>query len=369
MFIINYQLLMNENTSNNINSTELLRQALINAEIILAHATDHGIDVNKEHIKTIVEAKKLEELKQWTMEAEIEFWLAYKAVSKLIQPVNIESLRAAQEVELKNPTWLSKLFKRKHRKSLAHRSVNSYNLLAIFSIALMLGIQIYSLKGTTLINTIQVCDQRMKQIEIRMGELLQITTADKNNQTAAFEKDRLENEQAELDRKKSSSIQLLEPWVRFISKMFGTVKKSLMLNAEQPQQGPPISATVQMDDKIAIIQEAQNYVLIIGMYILPILYGLLGGFTFVLRSLSEETKKLMFSKESNIKYALRIHLGALAGLATGLFWGDMEKQTLGFMQSLSPLALAFIAGYSVEFLFTGIDRIIANVSRKKNAND
>jgi len=350
-----------------INSTELLKQALTDSEVILAYATENGLDINKDHIKTIVESKKLEESKQWTQSHEIDFWMAYKNVSKLIYPVTIDSLRAAQEYTSKSKTWYKRINLLWTGLSLSHRSVRMYRFLTLISMLLMLMIQIYSLKGTTLLSTIQSCDSRIKQIELRLGELMQITSADKNNQTAMLEKERLENEMSELDKKKSSSITLLEPWVRFIGNFTGNNLRDRKKGMALPsQQNVPISANESMDDKISIIQEAQNYVLILSLYVLPLLYGLLGGFAYVLRSLAVETKHRIFSKESNIKYTLRIHLGALAGLAIGLLWGDIEKQAFGFVQTLSPLALAFIAGYSVEFLFNGIDRIVTSVAKKKN---
>ena len=119
---------------------------------------------------------------------------------------------------------------------------------------------------------------------------------------------------------------------------------------------------------IKVLQEAENFTVILSLYILPMLYGLLGGFAYVLRNLWEETRKMVYSKESNVKFALRIHLGALAGLVVGLFWGDMQTKQLNFTENLSPLALAFIAGYSVEFLFKIIDKIISSID-KVNENE
>ena len=104
------------------------------------------------------------------------------------------------------------------------------------------------------------------------------------------------------------------------------------------------------------------------MYILPLLYGLLGSLAYVLRNLPAEIREMLFSKESNINYALRITLGALLGLIVGLFWGETSSLSKLFIANLPPLAVAFLAGYSVEFIFKLFDLII-NTITKNNKKD
>jgi len=120
-----------------------------------------------------------------------------------------------------------------------------------------------------------------------------------------------------------------------------------------------------MNSTIEIIQEAQNYALILGLYVLPLFFGLLGAVAFVLRDLVLQTKKMVFSKESNLNYTLRLILGTLAGLAVGLFWSDIQQQqSFVMITSLSPLIVAFLAGLSVEYVFSGIERLISNFIEK-----
>jgi hypothetical protein len=107
-------------------------------------------------------------------------------------------------------------------------------------------------------------------------------------------------------------------------------------------------------------QNARFKVALLNKYILPMLYGLLGACTYVLRSLSVQVGAEIYSGNSHIGFRVRIILGAIVGLTAAWlfdFIGDNE-QARSALGSLSPLALAFIAGYSVELLFTGMDRII-----------
>jgi hypothetical protein len=115
----------------------------------------------------------------------------------------------------------------------------------------------------------------------------------------------------------------------------------------------------------AALQEAKFILQGIQLYILPLLYGLLGAAAYVLRTLTTEIRNLTYEIESNIRYRLRIQLGAVSGLAIGWF-SDAGLTFSASTLSLSPLALAFLAGYSVEVLFSLMDRMIYTFSSSEN---
>jgi hypothetical protein len=79
---------------------------------------------------------------------------------------------------------------------------------------------------------------------------------------------------------------------------------------------------------------------------------------FVLRSLSNEVKKLWYV--SDIGYRLRFPLGGLSGVA--ITWVLSMAQTPDPLKAVTPVAIAFLAGYSVELLFTAMDRLIVTFS-------
>jgi hypothetical protein len=91
--------------------------------------------------------------------------------------------------------------------------------------------------------------------------------------------------------------------------------------------------------------------------VLPALYGLLGACAFVLRQLSDEIGKLRFAYDRKVQYTLRLNIGMLGGLAIGWFINPGESGSVA--ASLSPLALAFVAGYGSDLLFALLDRIVA----------
>jgi len=104
---------------------------------------------------------------------------------------------------------------------------------------------------------------------------------------------------------------------------------------------------------------------IMSKYILPLLYGFLGACTFVIRQFSAEVKAELYSRASVTGYMLRMLLGLIAGLSAAWFLNPLvlgaEQKTIA---AISPLALAFVAGYSVELLFTAMDRLIGAFTNK-----
>jgi hypothetical protein len=103
-------------------------------------------------------------------------------------------------------------------------------------------------------------------------------------------------------------------------------------------------------------QLAGQFVLVIlQSYILPLLYGILGAGTFVLRKLSREIREVTYSEEAGIEHVSRISLGALAGIMVGWFSFLIPKETISIFGAVSPLALAFLVGYNIELFFSFMD--------------
>jgi hypothetical protein len=103
---------------------------------------------------------------------------------------------------------------------------------------------------------------------------------------------------------------------------------------------------------LAIEEKANLFVGILLSFILPILIGTIGAIAYVIRAISDQIKTSTFSTSSPIQHLMRVALGALSGLVVGLFNG------LSSQISLPPLAIAFLAGYGVEAVFSMFDGLI-----------
>jgi hypothetical protein len=94
---------------------------------------------------------------------------------------------------------------------------------------------------------------------------------------------------------------------------------------------------------------------ILGGFVLPVLYGALGTCAFIMRSLYREMVDRTFDARRTGEFTVRIFLGMLSGLT--LQWLLVRPDGTG-AAGATPAVLAFLGGYSVEMLFTAMDRLV-----------
>jgi hypothetical protein len=100
--------------------------------------------------------------------------------------------------------------------------------------------------------------------------------------------------------------------------------------------------------------KANFYIDILGaisVYLLPVLYSLLGAFLYALRSSRSagQHQQIVWSRAQ----ASRFLMAGIAGITVGAFNALIPKEVL-----LSPLAIAFVVGYSIEVFISVLDRYI-----------
>ncbi len=344
-------------------------RAISDAELVLSYIAEHGINVDKNLITTIISAKEAYKLRNWNKEIEEKFWEAYNKLPALIKPITVDSIKAVEEKPIKNPNFFQKILGKKHYVSVAYKSARFYTIFAIITMIIMLILHIYFSIGTVRLNKILKNDKKIAELENQINDLEMISRgSSETNLSVEFKKDKLYNKLFEINTEKESNIKLLNDWLYFIRKILFIKKESKQIKATQTEpetpQAPP-SPQETLTYHIETINDAENYLLVIGYYILPLLYGLLGAITFVLRELRNMIKNMQFTKETNINFALRLILGTIAGLAVGVFWGEITQQeTLKFISTLGQLLVAFIAGYLVEYVFIVLERSVKLVFDK-----
>lgn len=127
----------------------------------------------------------------------------------------------------------------------------------------------------------------------------------------------------------------------------------------------PQDAINQGFQKIAVYQDiramatyARDIILVtvgsITGFLLPVLYAWLGACASILRQLRSDTTACLFHPEYS-KVANRAHVttGVIVGISIGLFSNLLQTGT-----DISPLAIAFVAGYASDKFFEFIDRLV-----------
>lgn len=315
---------------------------------MLNFAACAGKEVDAKISATITEfSHKVVRRQEWTSEEETEFLGASSSLAKFLAPVTYESLESST-----------------HNR--ADRFVKIFGMLAVLLLLTLVFAQCF---WVIVNNATQTID--LKQVDM--------TNASMNIEMLANQNLALSNKLDILVGKRSASAAGKEEDIQTLKEAIQKNKEGIALNSRKYNQSEDLlnsSARIlaywlPFQNSIAteggdisfrntlLTTWAKQILQGMSAYLLPLIYGLVGACAFVLRALSRQIRERTFSKtDSVIQFGLRLVLGALAGISIGWFLNS-ETPSDHLVASLSPLALAFIAGYSVELVFTAVDKIIS----------
>ena len=377
------------------------------AKALVHYAVRQGQNVSDDNIETLTLAIEAYGTDKWTQKTEVGFLKAFRRMSKALQPATVDSIKATI-----SPSGGS---------SIARRAVLTYTFWTIVILLLLISVQIYWIVGqnisaritslqseiTEIEATIKVlndqsgffdenAEERMGQISdlfLRVNQVLEFGLGDEIPTKIAdgqarmrdltsndieravvplFERiDQLGAERKELLEKSGKLLLEVDDKVRayqeiseditaeyVLLKAWG-IDWSLLLEWAPKFMELPSSEQEELYDARSdelSLSSAKLTLKSLSSYILPLLYGLLGAYAFILRSLTKQIQRVTFSADSLVAFRLRWPLGMLAGISVGWFFGP-DTLPAG-LSALQPLAVAFLAGYSVELLFTAMDKLI-----------
>jgi hypothetical protein len=304
----------------------------------------------------------------WDPKISQRFWGAFAKLCDLIYPVTMDCLHAA-EPTIDPPFW--RKFFDKEKRSIAERSSGRYLGMLWLLLILIVPLQLYV---WTCSNLTKKIDGLMTAANMRLAELtkdyikLDAQTRGKPGETWT------EDQKASAEKLTTDSGSLQDDLDRIV-----TETRFLEIISTGFLQWPPqstykrlpssewfdvyhnVSARLSATQSILLhLEEKANLISgILGAYILPILFGTIGAVAYVIRTISEQIKTTTFVSNSPTRHIMRAALGGMAGLVIGLF-GDLSTKF-----SLSPLALAFLAGYGVEAVFSMFDALIEKFKTAK----
>lgn len=99
---------------------------------------------------------------------------------------------------------------------------------------------------------------------------------------------------------------------------------------------------------------------LLGLWILPGLYGSLGAVIYLMRRVLDPS----LPSPTWIRFPFRVILGGFAGIIVVWLWGPSTgKSTQPVFASLGSFGLAFVIGYSTDVLFQLLDRVVLYMSQ------
>lgn len=273
------------------------------ARTSLRELSELGIDIPAHISAPIIEAIKLGDLTNASPELQAQFWTAYGALNS----------------KIKSPEEAKRYYRRFF-----------YGILS----ALLL-LQLYYSSFMTVQKGLLDVGSKIAAAEV--------TSAAPGKPDA---------KKVDLDQKLATYLNATEYLIGIPRKVGGLLTVIGLGDGGQQTNRPDIVAQVELDLATTFV----------GGFLLPLLYGMLGAIAYVLRRLSDETSGE--ARTLKRRYSLRVPIGALSGLAAGWL---LQPATGSVSASLSPFALAFVAGYSADLVFAAMDRIVAAFSAPPSA--
>jgi hypothetical protein len=105
-----------------------------------------------------------------------------------------------------------------------------------------------------------------------------------------------------------------------------------------------------------LLQNVQNIADNLYKLILPALYGLLGSIIYALRTISQQIQQYSYTWGTRVAGIGRMLLGPVMGFASLVLVPNLPNSPT--LKDLPPLAIALVAGYSVDLIFSLMDRIV-----------
>jgi hypothetical protein len=320
--------------------TASLPEAVEAAATLLYHAVSTGQDLPATVRDPIIKVRAaVRDGSGASQEDEAKFLAAYAQLALRVSPVTAVTLAATSRRNGRHG-WLASLL-RLRPVSDAQRLASQFGLLALCLIAaIAFGEWTHGFIGSILAAekqyAINAQEMREANIEVfsieaqieRLAPRLGKDTAEAGAVRQALES-RRDNVQKTIWRLEETNRTLRDT----IDKGSETLERILFLGGEK-------------------LRHVGN---VLGGFLLPVLYGALGTCAFVMRSLFREMVDRTFDGRRTGEFKVRIFLGMLSGLT--LQWLVVRSDG-AIAGGTTPAVLAFLGGYSVEMLFTTLDRLV-----------
>lgn len=324
------------------------RECVEEAMTLLKFLCDQGKAVEQADVTTLVAASRCFGTQDWNKELEARYWASRTKVSNLALPDTVTSIRRAYTAS-DGGSWVMRV-------------------LALLILFCALAGHVYAFKLESSLQSIAGIEAKMEPHATKLIELdANINRISRQASSPAEEP--LSAELDQLNQSREVALYSLFSLVNEAQSHFASLAHlAFFLPPVEEQEGPAdpyvidgykftVGNHVLKSHSAAMLE-------LIKSYVLPGLYGVLGALAYVLRT-HQASRRRSSLLDTTGDYFARVVLGLVAGVAIGLFLkpdavnGSPEATSIA---TLTPVALAFLAGYAVELLFNVMDRIVTAFS-------
>lgn len=346
-------------TTTLIADTNILRGSIADAQRLLQYASAKGISIPAEIMASIVQSQGLADkdpADTSTYQLQRDFWAAFASLSHATEPATVESLR----YELAQPpgvlaVWLAKIRGQTNAPSgptACERAVGRARNWALLGLGLVAVFQAYFEVGTSTLASYQDAQRLVAEKTVFLQssgkQIESATTAQQSPQEiAAISKAR---DAAQVEREQA--INATDRRLRLMRWMMEWINWD-------KQFAKDTNVYEKTQTTLAVLQ---GYLLVLRAFVLPMAWGFLGAALYVSRALAEDIRTTAYVPHRAVLFRTRYFMGTVAGFIVA----KLFPVALGLNnETITPLAMAMVVGYSVEVLFSFLEKLIATFSTKK----
>jgi hypothetical protein len=369
--------LANENFDNTVNNKSDKKTSTTNRLAIIQVAknavdrimfyaiknTDINLD-NQLLANTVSVLRKNSE--DFTVDDEMILWSSYQAFSILIKPATDSSILIAEnisfDVSQNNSTeysWVNSFKFWQKPKSNLEKSVNKCFLELIFIIlTLVISITLYIVIQAgcgELSRTLNFSDTIYQEWNAENNFANELKNAVNAPNSKATQNYKL----LVLDYRFAASLQILSKEISRVI-IFGDPQKAYQTQMQQSCQDLMTNAhdPVYLQTCYIVLKTHGDLLYsIISQYLLPLTLGVIGSTAYIARNTLENLQTNSYLPAVHGKIVMRIFLGGLLGVITGIFISSNTTAELKEF-NLNLVILSLIMGYSVDVAFSIFDQIV-----------
>ncbi|MDZ5648826.1 hypothetical protein [Nitrospirillum sp. BR 11828] len=338
--------------------------------VMLSYAAGRGLVLERAVIDAAVRVTAIPP-ERLSLEDKQALWVAYQALSVVIAPATSASLRHLRE--FRRDMGLAGWWHSLTRAGLVQRTIRS-GVAWLVGVALLTAIvQIHAANGTNLLTQTGVRKLLFIEGAAAQRPMDDAATAGGGSAQAAVEEPLVQ-------LRRHAAAQLLAPWIchplsRVVTLSFdahGYCQRRETVSTVSPPA--PVAASLEDPDTILLhtVELAWSAGTALTLYVLPALFGLLGACAYIARVLTDAVVNASLLPQLGFRMVLRRALGLTLGLSTGLFYKSVVATIEPTASAqISLLGAAFLAGYSVEAVFTMFDSAVdklRDVFKPRDAN-
>src|SRR5262249_31223153 len=329
---------------------------------MLTHSVRQGLAVPSADLDTIVRARDLlSEGKPLDAATRVQFLGAYQRLAQIIKPASVVSLSAVIGHDGK-PRGGTR----------GGRAVRRYTVLGLATFLVLAVIQVFWITGSGLVRDVNDAKAQFDAASVQFSPYAPRVRAPIPGQKLDPLPPEEQTKMERLETEVQNSLEFvrgydsaLNQWNRLASWPLDLIERLHITRRETESERIPIHYLYVMDtvekQRLAKDLAGASFALqALQTFALPFVYGLLGVSIYILRRLSSEIRLLTYEPINH--YRLRIPIEALAGVAIGWMFSVQDANNLA--KTLPAFALSFLAGYSVEFLFTTLDRLVGAFAKE-----